>query len=246
LENALVIHQGGSITFSNYDDILKEARELAEYVSGVVVTEESVKATKKMLAQVNKKVIELEDGRKAIKKELLAPYEAFEKQIKSITSIVKDADSVVRSQVRELEERERKAKQDEITDLFVKRLKLYPMVDGVFFPFDFITIQHLNKSTPMSKVEGEMVDWFQQKKKDIQYINTLEPADDILVEYVKYQDVIKAIQIVMQRNEVKESIRKYESVIKNSVSIVIDENDLRTVEAFMKSLNINYTLKRGN
>jgi hypothetical protein len=242
-----VNHQAGIVVFDNYDEILREAQELAEYVSNVVVTDESVKATKKMLAEVNKKVNELEDGRKTIKKELLAPYEAFEKQIKSITSIVKEADNTVRSQVRELEEKERQSKQEEITNLFVKRLKLYPMIDNVFFPFDFIKASHLNKSTTISKVEAEMVQWFEQKKKDIEYIESKPHWYDIMVEYVKTQDVIQAIQRVEAREKSKEALlNKKETVINNSVIIVIDENDLKTVEAFMKSLNINYTTKRGN
>lgn len=244
-----VEHQVGSVQFHNYEEILTQAQKLAEYVSNVVVTEESVKATKKMLAEVNKKVNELEDGRKAIKKELLAPYEEFEKKIKSITSVVKEADNTIRSQVRELEEQERSEKHDTIVNLFEKRSRLYPTVE-MFRAVDFIKPTHLNKSTPINKVEQEMVEWFEQRKQDVEYIkgNFGEPLD-IIVEYVKTQNLVQSIQTVEQRNKVKEAFTGVaEKVIPvdKTIIIAIDEKDLQTLEAFMKLSNINYTIKRGN
>jgi hypothetical protein len=246
--NELVIpsvsHQVGSVHFHNYEEILQQATELAEYVSNVVVTEESVKATKKMLASVNKKVTELEDGRKAIKKELLKPYEEFEQKIKTIAKVVKDADQVVRSQVRELEERERQEKRDAVAQLFFKRLKLYPTL-SMLMPSDFITNQHLNKTISLDKVEQEMVQWFLDRNQDVEYImeNFGEPLD-IIVEYVNTQNLVQSIQTVEQRKKAKEEITgKKETPKQNTVTIVIDGKDLQSVEAFMKLSNIKYEIK---
>ena len=233
----------GFVSFNNHDEILRQATELAEYVSSVVVTEESVKTTKKMLAAVNKKVTELEDGRKAIKKELLAPYEEFEKQIKTIAKVVKDADSVVRSQVRELEERERYAKKVEINELFYKRKRLYPPLD-MFHLEHFLKPSHLNKTMSIFKVEQEMVQWFEQRKKDVEYINTLEHSVDVLVEYVQHQDVIRSVQWVELRERNKREITKTEPIEKsNSVIIAIDEKDLAHVEFLLNNSNIKYQIK---
>src|SRR5699024_12332068 len=61
------------------------------------------------------------DRRISIKKEMLQPYNTFESQVKDIVSIVKQADNVVRSQVKEIEERDREAKRQELEALFNKR-----------------------------------------------------------------------------------------------------------------------------
>jgi hypothetical protein len=247
--NELVIpsvsHQVGAVHFHNYEEILQQATELAEYVSNVVVTEESVKATKKMLASVNKKVTELEDGRKAIKKELLKPYEEFEKQIKTIAKVVKDADQVVRSQVRELEEQEREGKRCQIEKLFNKRSVLYPNCN-MFDSASFIRPTHLNKTVSIDKVEQEMVQWFEQRKQDVEFIKDQNNADDILVEYVQSQNVIQSIQIVELRERNKREITGNKETPKQetSVTIVIDGKDLAHVEFLLNNSNIKYEIKR--
>lgn len=238
MENALVLHQAGVVTFDNYEKILAEAQELADYVSSVEVTEDSVKATKKLLASVNKKVNELEDGRKAIKRDLLAPYEEFEKKIKTITKVVKDADSIVRDQVKELEEKEREEKRLEIFTLFHKRMNLYPTLT-MFKSTDFIRPNHLLKSISMNSIEQEMVSWFEHHKKTVELIKTLDNGEDVLIEYINTLDPVSAIQIVKDRNKKKEELTGKKE-INDSITIAIDRNDFAPVEAFMKSLNINY------
>jgi hypothetical protein len=248
--NELVIpsvsHQVGSVHFHNYEEILQQATELAEYVSNVVVTEDSVKATKKMLASVNKKVNELEDGRKAIKKELLKPYEEFEQQIKTIAKVVKDADQVVRSQVRELEERDRNEKHHDLVELFEKRSRLYPSLTLLFGASEFIKPQHLNKTISIDKVEQEMVQWFEQRKQDVEFIKDQNNADDILVEYVQSQNVIQSIQMVELRERNKREITGNKETPKQetSVTIVIDGKDLAHVEFLLNNSNIKYEIKR--
>lgn len=242
MENAIIMYKEGSIHFNNYETILAEAQELAEHISSVEVTEESVKETKKMLAAVNKKVAELEDGRKQIKREVLSPYEEFEKKVKTITSVIKEADSMVRSQVRELEEQEREAKKEEIISLFAKRAVNYPTL-SMLFPFDFIKSQHLNKTYSMNKVEADMVEWFETMKKHIEYISGLVNSYDILAEFIKTQDLFQSITIVEERNKVKESLQT--GTGKTVFTITANSNfEATAIETLLIANKINY--KRGN
>lgn len=244
MENAVVIYKSGVVHFENYEEILESAKELAEKVKNVVVTEETIKASKKMLAEINKKVNELEDGRKDIKKEILAPYDEFEKKVKEIVNTVKDADSIVRGQVKELEEIERQVKYESIVELWKKRISRYPDLIDLFTYLDFIKPQHCNKTTAFSKVESEMAEFIEQRQKSVEMIKGLDHADDILVEFVRCGDVVRAIQTVRDRNQLKEQVtgKKETKQTNVTVTIVINRNDLAPVESFMKTLNINYKL----
>ena len=112
--------QQGNINFPEYKRLKQQAQELAEWISNIEVSAENVKENKKLLAAVNKSVNELETRRKAIKNCMLEPYKLFEEQVKEIVGIVKDADEIVRQQVKALEEQERQEKKAKLCKKFIK------------------------------------------------------------------------------------------------------------------------------
>lgn len=244
MNEIIVKSQAGSVSFPNYKEIYNQAVELAEHIASVQVTEETVKTTKKMLATVNKRVNELEDSRKAVKKELLAPYEQFEKQVKDIVMIVKEADTMVRQQVKVLEDLERGEKEQKIHELFDKRVKAYPEVETLFSHLDFITNKHLNKTTSMNKVEEEMVAFMEQTKQAVSLISDLEDSEQILVEYVRCKNPVQAIQIVKDRKLAEAVISERKAVqTSKTVTIEFDEQFLSQVHVFFKMSSIPYIKK---
>lgn len=70
----------GSILFPAYKKIKNDSLLLAQQIENIEVTEENVKQSKKLLAAVNKEVKNLESERVLIKKEMLEPYNEFEKK----------------------------------------------------------------------------------------------------------------------------------------------------------------------
>ena len=124
----------GLVNFNDYQRIKKEAEALAEQIKTVEVNEENVKASKKLLAVVNKRLKELEDTRIGIKKTMLEPYQLFEEQVKEIVGIVKEADAEVREQVKLLEEFDRIEKEDAIKAIWDKRIIKYSL--GSLIPFE--------------------------------------------------------------------------------------------------------------
>ena len=123
----------GLVNFNDYQRIKKEAEALAEQIKTVEVNEENVKASKKLLAVVNKRLKELEDTRIGIKKTMLEPYQLFEEQVKEVVGIVKEADAEVREQVKLLEEFDRIEKEDAIKAIWDKRIIKYSL--GFPYPF---------------------------------------------------------------------------------------------------------------
>lgn len=178
------------IAFDEYEGLLQDAYRVAELVRGMEVTGDNVKEIKKVLAAVNKSVKRLNDRRIEIKKEIMKPYETFNAQIKEIERVVKEADEMVRQNVRLLEEREREDKKNKLVKIWLLRIQTYDYAGMV--PFDrWLEPSHLNKSTSVSKAEDQMVDFLETVEKDLTvlrsygqdhmalYLDTLNLADTL-------------------------------------------------------------------
>lgn len=241
--NQIVVNPG-TIIFNEFDSLKAQAIDLAERIEQVEVNEDTVQFSKKMLAAVNKRLKEMEDKRISIKKEILTPYILFESQVKEIVNIVKNADNLVRDQVRELEEIEREEKRSKIAATFAKRVKQYVFQD-VFRFDDFIKPNHLNKSTSINSIETDMVTWLEKLDADLKVINSLPNSEEVLTEYHDTKDLSVALTIVNDRNERKKQVEKLvkpsgKSVIQSFVITLSDEKDMKLVTMFMDHNNIKY------
>lgn len=94
----------------NHEQIKKEVAEKVSYYTGLVYTEDQIKDAKADRAKLRKFVDALEAKRKEIKKQCLAPYDAFEKQMKEIISIVNEPIQMIDVQVKEYEEAQKEEK----------------------------------------------------------------------------------------------------------------------------------------
>lgn len=240
----------GDISFNSFEELKLQALNLSDQIADVEVTEENIKVSKKMLAAVNKRIKDLEDRRISIKKEMLEPYIKFESQVKEIVNIVKDADNLVRNQVREMEEQERVIKRNTIQQIYEKRIKQYSFGD-VFTFDDFITTRHLNKSTSMKLVETSMVEWLEKKEVDMQVIKSLPNTHDVLMEYIDTKNLAIALNNVKQHEKYRKQLEQAmpKDVKKDEQIFVItltDGKDLKLVELFMQQNEIKYNLQKGD
>src|SRR5699024_2853945 len=142
-------------------------------------------------------------------KEMLEPYNTFESQVKDIVSIVKQADNVVRSQVKEIEERDREAKRQELEGLFNKRIKEYDFDISVEFEQSMKTSM-LNKYKSITSTESEMVHWLESLYKDLEIIETIPDSVDVKAEYIECLDLTQAMSIVRKRKESIERLKQVE------------------------------------
>lgn len=233
--------QNGKIVFKDYEAIKQTALEMADRISHIEVTEESVKEVKKELAAVNREVEYLEAVRKRIKDEVMAPYNTFAEQVKEIVGIVKDADGTIRNQVRELDEKEREEKEKLIAELWKKRNKAYGF--QWLSCIDFVQPSHLNKTTSMKKVEDEMVSWFEKIDNDLEVIRTMDHADRILAEYKNTLDMATAIRTVNARENAETTVRAAAELSREWNITLNNEDDFKRVINFMNATEIKYFVK---
>ena len=238
----------GSIEFPGYSDLKGKALQVAKIIRETEVNEETIKTAKKLLAEANKAVKELEDRRIGVKKQMMGPYLEFEDQVKEIVAIVKDADQEVRSKVRELEEIERDNKEQALKEIWNTRMRPYrDELEFLVFE-DWLEPYHLNKSTPISKIEEDMAAFLSAKCSDVIAIKSLENSIDILDEYTRSLDMALSIQTVTQRIKNKEELnKKYGAVnavidqpTKITVFYIEDDAQARLAEILLKDNNIKF------
>ncbi|MEJ7462310.1 DUF1351 domain-containing protein [Staphylococcus saprophyticus] len=244
--NYKIITTQGNVTFEEYDNLLSEANNLAEHVKQVEVNEENVKEAKRLMAQTNNRVKELENTRKDVKKTILEPYNHFENQVKTIKSIIDDAVSHVKKQERELTEQERENKKQAIADIFDKRIKHYGFEKIMGFA-EFLKPQYLNKSFSMNKVENELVEWLEKTKRDLETIEKLDNRDELIVEYQNTQDLSMAFEIIDKRNQRKkqiaEQVKKPETKQTYHVFTISNEKDAQITKLLLEQNNIEFEYK---
>lgn len=255
----------GKVIFQDYDNILEEAQNLANHVKQVHVTEENIKESKRLVAQMNNRVKDINDTRKEVKKTILQPYNEFETQVKTIEGVINDAVNHVRVQERELTEKERNDKKQEIAELFDMRIQHYDFESVMGFA-EFIENKHMNKSYSMAKVEQDLVQWLEKVRRDLAMIDRHaekypEDRDELIVEYQNTQNISKSFDNMEKRKEqkrkvaeqakqrelaAKRDIRKQEEQ-QNEISqyqLTVSEKDFKLVTEFLKRNEIDYTSKK--
>lgn len=239
-----------TIIFPEYEGLIKEAQRVSEFIDSIELNDENVKEVKGVLAKANRAIKELNDRRIAIKKEILEPYEVFASQIKEIETIVKDSDTRLRNEVRELEENLRLIKKEEIEEIWNKRVKQYEYAKLMDFE-NFLENRHLNKSTSMNSVEKDMVDFLDRSENDLNILSANERKDEAISLYKECKDLGMVIATIRERiEESKKNEEILNSVVeekeekeKTYIFTITGKRDKNFVEMLLKENEINYELK---
>ena len=115
--NVTVQTKVGEIAFNL--DALKEnlSAEMKVY-ENLVVTEDTVKESKKDLAMLRKASKELNDRKIAVKKEFLAPYTTFENEVKEALAIIDKPIALIDAQIKEFEVKQKLEKKEHLKEVF--------------------------------------------------------------------------------------------------------------------------------
>ena len=107
----------GTIDF-NLQELKDNLAEEMKVYENLVVTEDTVKDSKKDLAMLRKASKELNDRKIAVKKEFLAPYTAFESEVKDAIAIIEKPISLIDAQIKQFEEEQKIAKKKHLEEVF--------------------------------------------------------------------------------------------------------------------------------
>lgn len=204
-----------------------------ENAKSLVCTEENVKTIKQVRADLNKDFKEVEQQRKMVKEQILAPYMQFEEIYKAyISDKYKNADNDLKTKI-DLTESELKAKKEqEIKDYFEE----YKTANNI----DFITYRqariNVTLSASMKSLKEQAKLFIDKIVDDLKLIETQEHKTEILVEYKQTLNVSQAITSVTNRFKAIEEEKKRQE--QKVVHIEMNENHEITQKSYEQLENV--------
>ena len=210
-EGLIVIKQLPQIE-EHLKDLSTEIDKKVKDAKSLICTEETVKTVKQVTADLTKDFKNLEEQRKTVKEQILAPYMQFEEIYKTyVSNRYKEADIDLKQKIDSTENELKKQKENEIKDYFEE----YKTANNI----DFINYEQANINVTLTASKKSLKE---QAKKfideivdDLKLIETQECKEEILVEYKQNLNVSKSIQEVANRHKLLEEEKKKQEELKN-------------------------------
>lgn len=233
------------IEFNDYEVSLERARQVADYINSIELTDDNEKDVKKELAEARKLVKALEDRRKEVKNWIMEPYELFAERVKDITSVIDEADNNLRQQVRAKEDRERELKTDKLEYIWDLRAKQYKFPKYIKDGFVvWLENKHLNKTYSLHKCETDMTEWMESTEADIDTILQMSDPEEIMLEYVGRLNLADAIRSVRANREIKERIEQADTNRPETATFIVEgESNIKFTKVLLEGNGIKFTMK---
>lgn len=215
----------------NHEELEKELLAKLEEYRGLQYTEENIRVAKADRATLNKLLTAIDNKRKEIKKLINIPYMEFETQVKKIIALIEEPIQLIDSQIKEVEEKRRKEKQEEIENLFQTiGFQSFVELDMIFDK------KWLGSSVPISKIEEQMKLRMHSIGNDIYTIEKLSDFQFEAMEvYRTSLDLNRAVQEGHRLAEIQKRKAEHEAEQKRLKEA---EQNRRTEEAAAKQETI--------
>lgn len=210
-----------------------------ENAKSLICTEENVKTIKQVRADLNKEFKEVEQQRKRVKEQILAPYMQFEEIYKTyISDKYKGADSDLKTKIDTTENELRERKEQETRDYF-EEYKQSLSIDFIKFEDAKIKVGLADSKTSLKKQAKDFID---RVNTDLATIMLQEHKEEILVKYKQNGYVLStAISTVINRMKAVEETKKKQEELKQKqleeAQRIADENIKAQTEATKQALD---------
>lgn len=204
MQNLIIVKQLPQIE-EHLKDLSIEVDKKVEDAKSLVCTDENVKTIKQIRAELNKEFKEVEQQRKLVKEQVLAPYMQFETIYKQyISDKYKDADADLKLKINSVEDELKNKKEQEIKDYFEE----YKIANNI----DFITYGqariNVTLSASMKSLKEQAKQFIDKIIDDLNLIETQEHKAEILVEYKQTLNAAQSITSVTNRFKAIEEEKK--------------------------------------
>lgn len=155
----------------NYEDLKNDINQALEKYRDLVYDDTSIKEAKTDRATLNKFKEAIEARRIAIKKQCMAPYETFEKQIKEIVALIDKPILAIDTQVKSFEQKQWEDKEAEIKAFYAEVVK--ELVELV--PYSKIANpKWKNISYKINSAKDDIVDILSRVRADLKVLGELQ------------------------------------------------------------------------
>ena len=194
----------------NFDELKGQLAESLALYTGLVVTEDGIKGAKEDRAKLNKLREALENKRKEVKRECMAPYTDFEAKVKELVGLIDQPIAAIDAQLKEYEEKRRADKRAAI-------LEIYEETVGelrALLPFEKLWQDTwYNTSVTMKKVREAIVAAEDKAASDLEVLATVESefAEAVKIKYLEHLDLNEALMERSRLQERAKRLREYEA-----------------------------------
>lgn len=188
----------------NFEDLKAEITQKSNEYMNLVYSDDQIKEAKKDRASLNKLISALEAKRKEIKKQVMIPYEDFEKKEKELVGIIRQAVDNIDSQIKGYEEGLRQEKLKKVKEIYKEAIgdldRTVPL-ERIFKD------SWLNASTTLKSIKEEIAAIYAKVDADLKVINKESStySYEMKEEYLKTFDLSAAMA---KKQELEETARK--------------------------------------
>lgn len=154
----------------NKEQITKYVSEVTDQYKWIAYTDEQIPDAKKDRASLNALKKNISDGRIQVKNALMAPYYAFESEVKEVVALIDEPISLIDKQIAEYEERVRDEKREELRSYFDQ--KIGALAEKLSFDMIFNT-KWMNKSVSVKSCKDEIDKAILRTDTDLRTIETM-------------------------------------------------------------------------
>ena len=160
-------------------------------------TEETVQVVKKRRAELNSAFKDLEARRKAVKKEVMAPYDTFEAVYKEcVTDVFGPADKQLAQRIAEVEDGLKQDKAAKVVAYFSELQRANPELEWVNFEDIGLSI---TLSASLKSLKASVKKYMDDVAKDIECIRGMANGLEVLDEYKQVRNLAVAVGTVHKR-----------------------------------------------
>lgn len=240
--------------------IIVQVKEIGKYIDEALkgiddleCNEENKKEVKEKRSQINKFATSLENKRKEIKAQILAPYQEFEEIYNNeCKNKLNDASEMLGNKISEIEEKQKEVKENNLREFFNQYQETYHLKDVVSFENVGLNI---TLSASEKSLKDQIVVFCERINKDIQVINNEENKEELMLEYMKngfdYQQAKLTLferkkqieELKTKQEEIKEQV-KQEEIVEATIEEIGVPQELMEEEQFEATLTIKATKKQ--
>lgn len=174
-------------------------RRVSEALS-MVCTEETIQAVKAERAALNREFSDMEDRRKAVKAAIMKPYDDFEATYKEcVSDAYKAADASLRGKIADVESEQKRRCEEGLRAYFSELCEVHHL-DWLEYEQAGIRVDMASaKAKTPIKLRKQLEEFVARVNDGVNLINSMEDAEEIMVEFRRTLDAAQAIGAVKER-----------------------------------------------
>lgn len=175
----------------------------------LVCTDETLSTVKDVRASLNKDFKALEEQRKAVKKAVMGPYEAFEKVYKEcVSDAFNHADYELKGKIADVENAIKGACEEEMRTYF-SELAAAEHVEWLKYEWAGVKVDMASaRQKSHAKLREQIAAFVVRVSQDVTAISGMEDAEEIMAEYRQCLDLGRALGTVQERHQRIEDERR--------------------------------------